>query len=233
MDKKVEKLKGDIGKYKSLRTVYWGVILFAILIIVDQLTKVVADVYFSQSDAPERVAIIPGWIYLQITYNTGIAYGKFGDAQVWVKILIIAATAALMAVFAVLYFRIDPRRTFLRLAVIFIVAGGVGNLIDRLYFRIWDPEVVAAGTQGVRDMVNLERFGFAVCNFADFFITGGAVMLVLALLFFDRDALLPLGKKYKKLAKEAEDKKNALVAVKGKRAAEDYGPRNTDERDNG
>ena len=93
-------------------------------------------------------------------------------------------------------------------------------MIDRVYYRVWELDCV----YGVRDMVDLDRLGFAVCNFADFFITGGAVALVLALLFFDRDALFPTGKKYKGLAQEAEDKKNALVKVEGKGIVEDYEP---------
>jgi lipoprotein signal peptidase len=88
------------------------------------------------------------------------------------------------------------------------VAGGVGNLIDRLYYKVWQADCA----YGVRDMVNLSRFGFAVCNFADFFISIGAVMLVLSFLFFDKDALFPTGKKYKELSKESEmeaaEKKN-------------------------
>ena len=82
----------------------------------------------------------------------------------------------------------------------FIVAGGVGNLIDRVHYKVWTDTLY-----GVRDMVDLSRFGFAVCNFADFFISAGAVMLVLSLLFFDRDAIFPVGK-YKALAKESEEK---------------------------
>ncbi|MBO5277803.1 MAG: hypothetical protein J6B05_04020, partial [Clostridia bacterium] len=38
------------------------------------------------------------------------------------------------------------------------------------------------------------------CNFADFFITGGAVALIVSLFFFDKDALFPVGK-YKEMAK--------------------------------
>ena len=61
-------------------------------------------------------------------------------------------------------------------------------------------------------------FDFGVCNFADFFITGGAVLLVLALLFFDTDAIFPVGKKYKALAKEAEEKAEQKKKEKEKKA---------------
>ena len=39
-------------------------------------------------------------------------------------------------------------------------------------------------------------------------------MIVFALLFFDRDAIFPLGKKYKELAKEAEEKEETKKAEK-------------------
>lgn len=81
----------------------------------------------------------------------------------------------------------------------------MGNLIDRVYYKVWALDDVTAATlgQGVRDMVDVSRFGFAVCNFADFFITAGAIMLILSFLFFDEDALIPVGK-YKAMKKEKE-----------------------------
>ena len=52
-------------------------------------------------------------------------------------------------------------------------------------------------------LVNFCCRDFTVCNFADFFIVGGAIFLILSLLFLDRDAMFPVGK-YKALAKEQE-----------------------------
>ena len=228
--KSVEELKKDRDRLKKWRALLWGFVLFVLLVFADQATKIAADVYFSKRPEGYQVSVIPGWIYLEITYNRGIAYGSLGNSAEWLKIAVVVGTALLMVLLSVFYIRMDTRRTFLRLAIILIVAGGVGNLIDRVQYKIWetgDPRVL----HGVRDMVNLERFGFAVCNFADFFITGGAVMLVLGFLFFDRDALFPTGKKYKALAWEQDNKKNELVEVKGTRLAEDYEPR-TDETDN-
>ncbi|MBE5747373.1 MAG: signal peptidase II [Clostridiales bacterium] len=223
--KSVEELTAERARLKAWRGLLWGFIAFVLLVFVDQFTKLAADVYFGQKgNAP--VAVIPGWVYLEITYNPGVAYGMLGNAAQWVKIAIVVGTAVLMAVLGVFYVRIDARRSFLRVAFLLIIAGGVGNLIDRVQYKVW--ELGPGATIGVRDMINLERFGFAVCNLADFFITFGAVMLVLGFLFFDRDALFPTGKKYKALAQEVEDKKNALVEVKGTRSAEDYEPRTDD-----
>lgn len=177
----------------------WGALLFLVLVLIDQLTKLVADAYFSAPNAPAKIAVVEGWLWLRITYNRGISYGIGATAPTWAKIAVIATTGVMMTALAILYCKVDKRRTWLKTALVAIVAGGVGNLIDRIYFRVWEQ----SGVYGVRDMVDLSRFGFAVCNFADFFITGGAVLLVLALLFFDTDAVFPTGK-YKKLAQESE-----------------------------
>ena len=189
-------------RYSLKGSSFWGILIFAVLLIIDLVTKLWADAYFNAEGAPSRVNIIPGWIWLEIEYNPGISYGMGANAPEWAKILVIIATAVIMLALAVFYFKMDKRRSLLRLAFVFIVAGGVGNLIDRVYYRVWELDAYADA--GVRDMVNLSRFGFAVCNFADFFITGGAVMMVLAMLFFDRDAVYPVGAKYHALAKEHE-----------------------------
>lgn len=190
MEKKF--LKENEKRSKAV-SVLWGVFWIFVMVIIDQLTKLVADAYLQG----QVIDIIPGWISLRLTYNQGIAYGQLSDVDVWVKILIVAATGVLMLVFAIVYMRLDVRRSLLRAALVMVIAGGIGNLIDRVYFQVWDPNAV----YGVRDMVDLSRFGFAVCNFADFFICIGAALLVLAILFFDKDALFPVGK-YKELAME-------------------------------
>ena len=178
----------------------WGILLFFILIAVDQLTKLFADVYFTAQGAPDKITLIDGWLWLRMTYNRGIAYGVGADSSPTLKIVVIALTAVMMAGLSVWYFKLEKNRSFMRTALVLVVAGGVGNLIDRVYYRVWDS---ATSPFGVRDMVDLSRFGFAVCNFADFFISAGAVMLVFALLFFDKDAIFPIGK-YKKLAQAEE-----------------------------
>ncbi len=198
--------KKDKKKYTMKGSCLWGILLLLILVFIDQATKLVADAYFSSANAPESIAIIPNWIELRIRYNPDFSYGIGGGASPMVKLLVIAGTGVIMLGVTILYFALDKRRAFLRVALVFVVAGGLGNLIDRVYYQVWDP----AAPFGVRDMVDLSRFGFAVCNFADFFISAGAVMLVLSLLFFDKDALIPVGK-YKVLAKEAKAEREAVI----------------------
>ncbi len=202
--------KNTGGRYGMKGSRWWGVLLFLVLLFIDQLTKLIAQVYFESEGAPKSVDVIPGWLSLTLTHNRGISYGMGTNAPEWAKIAVVVLTISMMIALAVLYFTLDKRRAWLRTAIVFIVAGGVGNFIDRVYYKVW----IAGGTGGVRDMVDLSRFGFAVCNFADFFISAGAVMLVLSMLFLDTIALFPATQKYKKLAREAEEKERAKEQAK-------------------
>ena len=211
-----------------------GICLFFFLLFIDLLTKAVADAYFSQPDAPSKIEVIPGWINLCMTYNRGISYGMGSGAPMWAKIAVVVGTGVLMAAFAVFFFIMDSRRRWLKIAIVFVIAGGVGNLIDRVYYQVWDPSTAVLDSKiadGVRDMVDLSRFGFAVCNFADFFICGGAVALVVGLLFFDKEAIFPQGK-YKALAKEAIEEAEQKAMAKEKKLAE-KNKTDKNERDNG
>ncbi len=202
-------------KKKQSKNCLWGVLLFGILLLVDFITKVAAEEYFATKPAGYKVDVIPGWISLCITYNRGIAYGIGNDSPTWAKLAVIIATAVLMLILTVVFFKMDDTRTFAKVAIVLIVAGGVGNLFDRLYYRVWDPSTAVVNplvADGVRDMVDLSRFGFAVCNFADFFISIGAVLLVLSLLFFDKEAIFPVGK-YKVMAEELEREEEAKKAA--------------------
>ena len=203
------KIKG-VMKGSSL----WGILLFFVLLLVDQVTKMAADIYFNGEGAPDKIAVLPNLIYLTMSYNRGIAFGVAATSPMPLKVGIVVATVVMMVGIAVLYFMMDKRRAVVRTALVMICSGGVGNLIDRIFYRVWDPASYNGGLQdGVRDMVDLNAFGLAVCNFADFFIVIGAIVLLLGYLFFDRDAFFPVGK-YKELAEEMEEKEAKKQAEK-------------------
>ena len=127
------------------------------------------------------------------------------------KIALVCGTGLVFVALLVLYFMLDKRRSWLRNSLIFVVAGGVGNFVDRILYLLGQ-------LGGVRDMVRLRIFvfDFGVCNFADFFIVGGGIALMLALLFFDGSAVWPTGKKYKALAEEFEEREEMKKQAKAK-----------------
>lgn len=216
----MEKVKAFLKK--SWNVWLWGALLFIGLVAVDLVTKIVADALWDPSDEP--VKIIPGYLELCLVYNRGISFSIGSEAGVGAKIALIIATGVLFVLFGAYFVMTDKRRTWVRVALVFIVAGGVGNLIDRVYYQVWEPysALDPSTWDGVRDMVRLKifMFDFGVCNFADFFIVGGAIALIAAMLFFDVGAIYPLTEKYKALSKEYEEKEEQKQAAKIERAKE-------------
>ena len=206
----------------------WGALVLCILLLIDLGIKIAAQVYFGEKFLGNaNIVLIPGVIELTYTENPGMAFSIGADASPEVKMGIMIGTAVLMLACIFIYLRMDKRRSCLRWCLVFIVAGGLGNLIDRALFQTW-------GGEGVRDMVLLDFsvlleswfsvpptnfLDFGVCNFADFFIVGGAIALILAMFFFDTDAFFPVGK-YKALAKEADEKAEAKAKAERKNAGE-------------
>lgn len=64
-----------------------------------------------------------------------------------------------------------------------IAGGAIGNLIDRI------------ATGAVTDMIRLEFINFPVFNVADCFVTTGCILLILYVLFFDREKKKPAPEK--------------------------------------
>ena len=66
-------------------------------------------------------------------------------------------------------------KTFERWCMVAVFAGGLGNMIDRLRLGY------------VVDMIELEFMEFPVFNVADCFITCGCILLMLHLIFFNKE----------------------------------------------
>ncbi len=141
-----------------------GVVLAAI----DQIIK-----YFIVTDLkPVGTVNVLGDVF-KLTYveNRGVAFGMFSGMQ-WVFIVL---TSLLLAAIIFYMFKKRPSGKFFYITVALIIGGGVGNLIDRVFLNY------------VVDYLSLSFFP-PVCNFADYCITVGVVLLAVYLLFFaDRD----------------------------------------------
>ena len=162
-------------------------ILFFALVLADQVTKLLAYAFDVSG-----IAIIPG--YLEIDklrnpatndLNTGMSFGIAGD-EPWAIPVFIAITCVALVVFLIAVMKLPKKKRFLRLSIVFIMAGAAGNLIDR------------AVLEGVRDFIYM-NLGFTSFwnNVADVGSMAGAVMFILALLFIDDDALFRFGKRKK------------------------------------
>ena len=147
-----------------------AIIGLLLLLIFDQWTKLAAIAHLKgQAD----IEIIPGVFSLHYLENHGAAFGILRDQQ-WIFLLL----AAIFLVAAViLYIRIPftARMIPLRVITVFIAAGAVGNMIDRM-FRHY-----------VVDFLYFSLINFPVFNVADIYITCCAVLLVLLVVFYYKD----------------------------------------------
>jgi len=148
----------------------------AILITLDQLVKLwaVRDL----QGQPER-PLIQGFLHLTYLENTGAAFGflaNFGGAQV-----VLAAVKLVVMAVAIWYFvklPPEPRFNYVRVPLVMIVAGGVGNLIDRVRLG------------AVVDMFAFRFIAFPVFNVADIYVTVGVFLLFFVVMFVVKDAPL-------------------------------------------
>lgn len=141
------------------------IIIAAILIVADQVVK-----FLVRANIPlgESVPFIPHILSLTYVENTGAAFSILRD-HTWLLTVVSAVVVVVVGYLVVKKFILG--RWGLTSATL-IMAGGVGNLIDRTVLG------------SVTDMFQTEFMEFAVFNVADCCITIGVFMLAIYLLFF-------------------------------------------------
>ena len=119
-----------------------------------------------------HVEVIPGLFSLTHTYNTGAAFSSFQGMQWLFLVLFLLFTAAVIWDFVK---KSMPFTRLERWLIVCIYAGGLGNMIDRLRFGY------------VVDMIKTEFMDFPIFNVADSFITCGCILLIIHLVFFNKE----------------------------------------------
>ena len=146
-------------------------LLIAVLIALDQCTKWIVDLRMELFQSVEI------WNFIKLTYihNTGAAFGILEGS----RILFVLFTLALI-IAAVLLWK-KPWMKRYRGAVSVIIAGALGNCVDRI-FRGY-----------VVDFIDFTYW--PVFNVADIAVVCGTVLLAILILTGKEEELPPLGKK--------------------------------------
>ena len=139
-----------------------SVLLCAVLVVVDQLIKAWATAVLAPVGT---MPLLPGIIQLRYVLNDGAAFSMLAGKQGF----LIAFTGAALAAVAV-YLAIRRPKGLDRAAWLLILAGGIGNLIDRVANHM------------VVDYLDVQFMTFAVFNFADVCVCTGVGLLVLSLI---------------------------------------------------
>lgn len=148
--------------YDALRLLFFS----GIIIGLDQWTKslVLKNLPFLDSWLPERLSGLAPYARIVHWHNSGAAFGMFQNGN-----LVIMVLAIIASLFIIYYFpQIEKEEWPIRLAMIFQLAGALGNLIDRIRFGY------------VIDFISVGNF--PVFNVADSSITIGVAILIIGII---------------------------------------------------
>ena len=144
-------------------------ILSIVLVVIDQIVKI-----WVRSAIPlgQSIPFIPYLMDLTYTQNTGAAFSSFSGMTWLLTLVSLGASVVVALLLAKSYFP----GTWGKISLSLILAGAVGNLIDRAFRGF------------VVDMFNVLFMRFAVFNVADIcVVVGGFLMVFYALFLWDKD----------------------------------------------
>lgn len=139
-----------------------AIICGALVVVIDQVSKYLVNTFMEPN---EVITIIPGLInFNRIPPNSGAAFGIL-EGQTW---FLITITFIIMIICVCMLIRktFDSRLMFW--AICMVLAGGIGNMIDR----------VARGGNVV-DFLEFGFMKFPVFNVADCAVCIGAAMIII------------------------------------------------------
>lgn len=116
------------------------------------------------------------WMHLTYTENTGAAFSMLSGSRVF----LILFPLVMIAICAVILHRMYKEHRWMTVALPLVMAGGIGNLIDRIF---------RGGA--VVDYLDLQLFDFAIFNFADCCVSVGVVLVIICVLFVEKDEPTP------------------------------------------
>lgn len=147
-------------------------IAVVILIVLDRLSKIWAVSSLKDSEGIELINGVLKFYYLP-NGNTGAAFGIF-EGQ-----LILLIVVTLLVVSLLVYFLVkipfESKFRLLHICFILIIAGGIGNLIDRIF------------NSYVVDFIYFYLINFPIFNVADCFVSVSTIVLAILLLFYYDD----------------------------------------------
>ncbi len=140
--------------------------MLAILVALDQLFKWLVE---TRLPFQEQVVVLPVFSLFR-THNEGIAFSMLtGMNETWLLAMILAVIAFVTYLWA----RSSPSRWISQIGFILVVAGALGNLIDRAVLGYVVDYL----------LFHIGNWYFAVFNFADALISMGAAAIVIDELF--------------------------------------------------
>ena len=160
---------GEQGGTGARRHGFWRLLLGITLpvLVLDQLSKLYIA---SHLVLHEDIVLIPNWLDITYTLNPGAAFSLFAGMPAWFRSSFLLGLAAGAIVVLTILLIKDSRFSLTSASLALILAGAIGNLID----RIWRGPVV--------DFILMHYYShnYPVFNVADSAITIGVALILIS-----------------------------------------------------
>ncbi len=178
---------------KSTKYIMLSIVSTILLIVGDQITKLLAELYLKGNEA---FAIIPDVFELHYLQNTSAAFGVdpvsilqklfhfqyFVDHPeaflMWKMGFFTVFTIIVIILMFLLFLRIPEKKRFrwIDFMLVLLMSGAIGNLIDRV------------AHQYVTDFFYFKLINFPIFNVADIYVTVGVFLLIVLGIFYYKEA---------------------------------------------
>ena len=144
--------------------IYYAIGILALII--DQVSKWIVA---SQMQVGESIELIPHFLYITSTRNTGAAWSML-EGQMWFFYLVTFIVLVIVVYYMQKYGRYKP---LLGIALGLVIGGTLGNFVDRLF------------RGSVVDFIHvfLGNYSYPVFNLADSSLVIGAILIIIFTLF--------------------------------------------------
>ncbi len=203
-------------KFKNaLNWIFRSFIWLAVLLLfLDILSKNLVIAHGSEIVAKGGIVLIPGFLRISYVINQNIAFGiSLGSPLVTQIVFSIFAILIVVGIIIFLVKKWDKINLYYKACAMLIIAGALGNVIDRLFYNA--AYLNADGATGVVDWIDFYgvwKFNF---NIADSAVVVGAFMLIIYMIV---DEIIAYSKKRKALKEvEVKEAKQEKVLSKTER----------------
>lgn len=213
-------LKGLKWFYRSY--IWLGVVLFAIDIITKQL---IMSSGLIPGDRDSHYSLLNGFVYISYVQNPGAAFGFGTGSELANRIIyLVVATLITAGITAYLIIKRKETKLIIRAALIMVITGAVGNMIDRIFYGPLQGETGLFSGKVV-DWIDFHWFWPYVFNIADCCIVIAAFMLIIYIIVIEvkdyrernKNKVKTVNDHQKVLSKSEKEKLEAEKAEKEKK----------------
>ena len=149
-------------RYLTLKKLYKPLVISLFLALIDNYIK-----FFVRLNNIQETVIIENFLTIDLTYNTGIAFGLLSD-----KTNITFFVSLLVLVWLITQFNNVDNNSMEFYSLVLILGGAIGNLGERAY------NIITLNDGKVTDFIEL--LFIPSFNFADSYITIGICFLIIS-----------------------------------------------------